>query len=297
MKRLAAALILLTACQGSESGSEPVAPQADAYRQSITDWQKRRVEGLKKDDSWLTLVGLHWLEEGEHRVGSAEGSGVMLPASAPPEAGTLVLRDGKATFAPAVEVRAGDKSTTEPFALLDDSAEDGPTIVSLGGIRFQLIRRGDRFALRVKDANAETRAKFTGLEYFPIDPKWRIEARLEAYHPPKNIPITDVTGMTSDNVTPWALVFEAGGREYRLDPIIEGDRFFVIFKDETSRDTTYEAGRYLYADRPKAGDRVVLDFNKAYNPPCVFTPFATCPLPPPQNRLPLRIEAGEKKYH
>lgn len=301
MKRLAAALILLAACQGGEKAPAPGGSvetrKPDAYREEILDWQRNRVEKLKLEDSWLTLVGLHWLEPGEHRIGSHKANAVVLPASVPAEVGTLVLKDGKATFAPAVEVTVGDRKVMEPFELADDTSEGGPSIVQIGSVRFQLIKRGERFALRVKDGEAETRTKFQGLEYFPIDPAWRIEARLEAYHPPKNIPITDVTWMTSDNITPWALVFEKNGREYRLDPIIEGDRFFIIFKDETSRDTTYEAGRYLYADQPKEGSKVVLDFNRAYNPPCVFTPFATCPLPPPQNRLPIRIEAGEKKYH
>jgi uncharacterized protein (DUF1684 family) len=149
----------------------------------------------------------------------------------------------------------------------------------------------------VKDAEAETRTHFKGLEYYPIDPKWRIAARYEAYHPPKKVPITDVTGMTSESISPGAIVFEVDGKEYRLDPILEegSTNYFIIFRDATSRNATYPAGRYLYAAPPKDG-RMIVDFNKAYNPPCAFTPFATCPLPPLQNRLPIPIEAGEKKY-
>jgi len=181
--------------------------------------------------------------------------------------------------------------------LLADADENGPTIVQMGSVRFNVIKRGDRYGLRVKDAEAETRTHFKGLEYYPIDPKWHVEARFEAYHPPKKIPITDVTGMTSDSISPGAIVFDLDGEEYRIDPILEegSTDYFIIFRDATSKDTTYPAGRYLYAAPPKDG-KMIVDFNKAYNPPCAFTPFATCPLPPLQNRLPFRIEAGEKKY-
>jgi uncharacterized protein (DUF1684 family) len=165
-------------------------------------------------------------------------------------------------------------------------------------VRFNVIKRGDRFGLRVKDSQARTRLEFQGLDYFPIDARWRVNARLEPYNPPKRIPITDVTGMTSESISPGALVFTIDGKEYRLDPVLEegSDELFIIFKDETSKHDTYPAGRYLYAKKPGPDGKTVVDFNRAYNPPCTFTPFATCPLPPLQNRLPLRIEAGEKRY-
>jgi hypothetical protein len=136
------------------------------------------------------------------------------------------------------------------------------------------------------------------MDYFPIDPKWRVEAKLVPHDPPRTIPITNIVGQTTQEKSPGALEFQIDGKSYRLDPIIEqGEpRYFVIFKDETSRAETYPAGRYVYTDPAGADGRVILDFNRAYNPPCVFTPFATCPLPPRQNVLPLRIEAGEKNY-
>ena len=285
MRRLLALLLVLlfVACKEQE---RPVAAEKAAvdtsYQDSIRKWQTDRTERLKKEDSWLTLVGLDWLKEGEN----------------PAPAGTVSLNAGKTTYNPTEDAQIEGKPVTGSVALLADADEGGPTIVRTGTKQFNVIKRGERFGLRIKDAQSPTRLNFKGLDYFPIDPKWRVEARLEAYHPPKQIPITDVTGMTTNNIAPGALVFQLDGKEYRIDPIVEdgSDQFFIIFKDETSKDATYPAGRYLYADKPGADGKVIVDFNKAYNPPCVFTPFATCPLPPPQNRLPIRIEAGEKKY-
>jgi uncharacterized protein (DUF1684 family) len=286
MKRFAAlgiAAMLMAGCGKQE-------PKIDtrAHTQEIQQWQKTRDERLRKDDSWLTLIGLHWLKEGENTV-------TLTKAGAP---AVRLLRNGAQTLLhPDPSMTVGGKPVAGDVPLLADTDKDGPTIVQMGSVRFNVIKRGERYGLRVKDAEAETRTHFKGLEYYPIDPKWRVTARFEAYHPPKKIPITDVTGATSDSISPGALIFELEGKEYRLDPVLEegSDEYFIIFRDLTSRDTTYGAGRYLYAPMAKDG-KTVIDFNKAYNPPCAFTPFATCPLPPLQNRLPLRIEAGEKKY-
>ena len=289
MKRAVAILLLLAACKQTET-AKPAAPQsaqpdAAAYEQEIKAWQANRAERLRREDGWLTLVGLDWMKEGEN--------------AAPAGSGTITLAGGKATLAPSgAGLTIDDKPVTGPVQLLADADENGPTIVRKGPVRFNVIKRGDRFGIRVKDAESATLKNFKGMEYYPIDPKWRVEARLEAYHPPKRIPITDVTGMTQDNISPGALVFTIDGKEHRLDPILEegSDEYFIIFKDETSKDTTYQAGRYLYAKKPGPDGKVIVDFNKAYNPPCVFTPYATCPLPPQQNRLPVRIEAGEKRF-
>lgn len=283
MKRsLALPLVLLFVFCAKET-EKPVAKfDTAAYENEIKTWQTNRAERLKKEDSWLTLVGLDWLQEGENRA----------------PAGTVSLAGGKVAFNPTEDATIDGKPVSGSVTLLADVDEGGPTIVQTGSKRFNVIKRGDRFGLRIKDSQSPTRLNFTGLDYFPIDPKYRVEAKLEAYHPPKQVPITDVTGMTSNNIAPGSLVFELDGKEYRLDPIIEegSDELFIIFKDETSKDSTYEAGRYLYANKPGTDGKVIVDFNKAYNPPCVFTPYATCPLPPLQNRLAVRIEAGEKRY-
>lgn len=282
-----------------ETQSPPATTAPASHHEEVSEWQRTRLERLKAEDSWLTLVGLHWLKEGENRFGSDRSANtVVLPKNAPPSAGTLTLKDGSVTLRPSAQMTIDGKPAAGAVALRDDTHDNGPTIVQMGTMQFYVIKRSDRYALRVKDSQAETRTHFAGLEYFPIDPKWRVEARFEPYDPPKKIPIADVTGTTSDMTSPGALVFTVDGREYRLDPVLEdgSERLFLIFKDETSRDTTYPAGRYLYADMPGMDGRTVVDFNRSYNPPCAFTDFATCPLPPPQNRLPVRIEAGEKKY-
>ena len=286
MKRIAA--LAVAAALAAGCGMQETKVDAAAHAQEIRDWQKNRDTRLRKEDSWLTLIGLHWLKDGENVV-------TLTKTGAPP---VRVLRNGAQTILhPDPSMTIDGKPVAGDVPLLADADEKGPTIVQMGSVRFNVIKRGERYGLRVKDAEAETRTHFQGLEYYPIDPKWRVTARFEAYHPPKKIPITDVTGQTSDSISPGALVFEIEGKEYRLDPILEegSDEYFVIFRDATSRDTTYPAGRYLYTPQAKDG-KTVIDFNKAYNPPCAFTPFATCPLPPLQNRLPIRVEAGEKKY-
>jgi len=276
-----------TATTATTASAAPAAFDPNAHRAEITDWQVKRAQRLQAEDGWLTLVGLHWLKDGTNDVKLANGKTVQ-----------IALQNGKATLTAKPPMMIDDKAVEGPTPLLDDNDANGPSIVKMGSVRFNVIERGPRFALRVKDSQAETRTKFKGLEYYPIDPKWRVEARFEPYTPVKKIPITDVTGATQDSDAPGALVFTLDGQEYRIDPILEegSDELFLIFRDATSKDTTYPAGRYLYAKKPGADGKTIIDFNRAYNPPCAFTPFATCPLPPLQNRLPIRIEAGEKKY-
>lgn len=286
---LLAAVLLVSACR-EEAVSEAPAADAGTHRSEVEQWQARRAERLRAEDGWLSLIGLFWLNEGANVI-SVSSKAVRQPLR--------LTRSGETvTLDPTPEMTVDGKPLSAPVALKNDTEEGGPTVVQIGTVRFQVIKRGDRYGLRVKDANADTRVHFQGLDYYPIEPKWRVEARLEPYTPVKKIPITDVTGSTSDNESPGALVFKIDGKEYRLDPILEegSDELFLIFKDGTSKDETYPAGRYLYAPKPGPDGKTVIDFNKAYNPPCTFTPFATCPLPPLQNRLPIRIEAGEKRY-
>lgn len=289
------------AVPASSSGSSGATTtvSADAHAKDVQAWQKNRAERLKREDGWLSLVGLSWLQEGDNAIGSDRvTSRVVLPAKTPASSGKLVLRDGKVTLHPTAPMTIDGKPVTGPVGLQNDAAEEGPTLVKMGTVQFQIIKRGERHGVRIKDPEAETRTHFQGLDYYPIAPKWRVVAKLVPYNPAKKIPITDVTGMTSDSTSPGALVFTVDGKEYRLDPIIEegSDQLFIIFRDATSKDETYPAGRYLYADMPGSDGTTVVDFNRAYTPPCAFTSFATCPLPPLQNRLPVRVDAGEKKY-
>jgi hypothetical protein len=278
----------------------PTPLNQSAHKNEIEKWQSERLESLTKEDGWLTLIGLFWLNDGENKFGSDEKNPVVLPRyKAPRLAGSLWLENGRVRIEtrPGVEITA-DGNPVTTLDLKDDLDDGGPTILRLGSLIINVLKRGDRVGVRVKDTESLTRKEFKGLEYYPIDPKWRMEARFEPYQPAKTIPITNVLGMTNDEKSPGALAFDVGGRIYRIDPVIEkGEKdWFVMIADGTTGKETYGAGRYLYVSPPDAAGKVVIDFNKAYNPPCAFTNFATCPLPPKQNRLPFRIEAGEKKY-
>ena len=281
-----------------------------AHSGEIQKWQGERLANLTKEDGWLTLVGLFWLNEGENGFGSDPKNAVVLPKDqAAPVVGSFSLAKGRVTLSTlpgnktkiSVEPRSKAATGTDylyALDLKDDTDTDGPTILKIGSLLINVVKRGDRFGVRVKDSESRTRREFKGLDYFPIDPKWRIEARFEPYQPPKMIPITNVLSMTEDSTSPGALAFEVDGKTYRLDPILEQGEtnWFVMIADATTGKETYGAGRYLYVSPADASGKVVIDFNKAYSPPCAFTNFATCPLPPSQNRLPFRIEAGEKKY-
>ena len=275
-------LLLLMSCYQSRPATQ------DSYSADIDKWRADRRARLLSDNGWLTLVGLDWLHDGTNDV--------TLPAH-PPVTVRLILNNGKVTLQPNPSI-----AIAGPTELRDDIDPQGPSVIRIGTLNFQIIKRadkrGDRFGVRVKDTESESRKNFKGLDYFPTNPAYRIEARFEPYQPPKKIAITNVLGMTSDETSPGALVFTLEGRNFRIDPILEqGEKdLFIIFKDATSGKETYAAARYLYAHPPDATGKTLVDFNKSYNPPCVFTPFATCPLPPSQNRFPIRIEAGEKKY-
>jgi len=279
MKRLLvlATVLALAACSDKQ------------FRKDEDAWRAERRASLTKPDGWLSLVGLFWLHPGANDV--------TLPAHPQPVVAHFDLANNAVTIAPNAAVTIDGKPVTAPTPLRDDTADNGPTLMKSGTLTFTAIRRNDRFGIRVKDPESDARRNFKGLDYFAPNAKYRVEARFEPYNPPKKIPITNVLGMTGDEISPGALVFTIDGQQFRIDPILEQGTtdLFIIFKDATAGHETYGAARYVYAHPPK--DSVTtIDFNHAYNPPCAFTPYATCPLPPPQNRLPIRIEAGEKQY-
>jgi uncharacterized protein (DUF1684 family) len=292
------AIVLSSACGKS---SRPVAAfDQAAHKNEIQKWQSQRLASLTKEDGWLTLVGLFWLDKDENKFGSDPKNPIVLPKNkAPGVAGSISLQKGQVllTVRPGAEMTADNKPVTT-LELKADTDGNGPTILKLNSLLINVIKRGDRVGVRVKDTESRTRREFKGLEYYPIDPRWRIEARFEPYQPAKAIPITNVLGMTDDEASPGALAFDVDGKTYRIDPILEKGEtdWFVMIADETTGKETYGAGRYLYVSPPDATGKVVIDFNKTYSPPCAFTNFATCPLPPRQNHLPFRVDAGEKKY-
>jgi uncharacterized protein len=276
------------------------APAPEAHRAEIEAWRAKRMASLKREDGWLTLVGLFWLQEGENRLGSdPRANRIVFPKDTTPATlGSLDLSKGVVTLRAAPD--AGLTSAGQPVTTLTlrSDAEGPPTVVGRGRISFFLIKRGDRLGIRVKDSANPVLLGFHGIDSYPIDHRWRFDARWEPYRPAKTIPVPNILGSVDQEKSPGAVVFEVGGHPYRLDAVQEAgsEDLFLIFGDQTNGEETYGGGRFLYASPPDKDGRVVVDFNKAYNPPCVFTPYATCPLPPSQNRLALRVEAGEKKY-
>ncbi|HYX30726.1 MAG TPA: DUF1684 domain-containing protein [Pyrinomonadaceae bacterium] len=275
-----------------------------AYAKEIEQWHLERWKELNGESGWLTLVGLYWLKEGRNMVGSDPTMDVILSTDElPPELGNFIVIKGDVGFVPLSEgftvegkPLASILPTSESMLPLKSDADDRPTILAHGSLTFQIIKRGDKLGLRVKDSQNPDRLNFKGTEFYPTNSKWRIDAQFEPYNPPKPMPITNVLGMENAESSPGAVKFEVDGKEYRLDAISEKNepRLFMIIADKTSGKETYPAGRYLYVDPPDASGHTIIDFNKAYSPPCAFTKYATCPLPPRQNRLPIAIEAGEK---
>jgi uncharacterized protein (DUF1684 family) len=269
----------------------------NAYARELEQWRAQRLAELKSDTGWLTLSGLFWLKEGRNSVGQGQENDIIVPPDKMPlHLGAFVLTNGEVIFETPIADNFYVNDQPISAVVMKSDADDKPTVMTLRSFTFQLIKRGDKLGVRIKDRNSPQRSNFSGLEYFPTDLNWRLDARFEPYNPPKPMPITNVLGMESSESSPGAVKFEVDGKEYRIDAITEkGERhLFMIISDKTSGKDTYPAGRYLYVDPPDAFGRMVIDFNKAFSPPCAFTKFATCPLPPRQNRLPFAIEAGEK---
>ena len=287
---------------------EPPAPKT--YPDSIQAWREARVKRLRSDTGWLTVAGLFWLSPGENSFGANVENAIVLPENSAPEhagwfrletgAGGQVGREGERVVArarPGVELRLGDSLVTERALRADDAG--APDLLHLGSrLSFFAIRRGERLAIRMRDLESPIRLGFTGIDYFPIDPSYRVVADFTPLDPPRKIPVPNIAGYADSMIVPGTLSFTLAGARCTLTPVHEDPAdslLFIIFGDSTTERETYGGGRFLYADPPRDG-RVLIDFNKAYNPPCSFTPFTTCPRPPKGNTLPVAVRAGEKKY-
>ena len=307
MKTLAAAALcagLVSACGGDdEAARAKAAAEAKAFDASQLAWRKQRREHLTAPDGWTSLIGLHWIDAGSHYIGSDPDNGIHI-AKGPAHLGMLSLdRNHALRFVPekGVAVTVDGQPLTGGIALKTDADESGPTALLFDegkGIA-TVIERGDRYALRVKHADADSRVHFSGLAYWPGGRDWIVTGKFVPHPPGRTIPIVNIIGMTEEMRNPGAIEFTRGEKTYRIEALEEepgADQLFLIYADRTSGHGSYPAGRYLYVDLPDAHGKVTLDFNRGYNPPCAFTAFATCPLPPPENRLDLPIEAGEKAY-
>ena len=279
------------------AGLAPSAAGDEAYRAEVQKWRADREARLKADGGWLTVVGLFWLAEGPNRFGTDPSGAIVLPqGSAPAKAGIFELKGDRVTVSllPGAAGRVAGKRVSGTLALRPDTS-GSPDVLEMGTLTMHVINRGGRHGIRLKDRNSAARRTFTGLRWFDVKEEYRIEARWVSYPQPEPVEVPNVLGQIEPMPSPGYAEFTLAGKALRLDAVLEGpeaEELFIIFRDQTSGKETYGAGRFLYADLPKGG-KVWLDFNKAYNPPCAFTPFATCPLPPPQNRMPVRVEAGE----
>lgn len=293
---LALAAIATPAGAATPPGGEALVAPAD-HTDMMREWRQRRHERLSSEDGWLTLVGLDWLKDGDNRLGSGADSDIRLPGG-PAHWGTITVDGDEISFAPAVgESITVDGAPASPARLVADN-QGQPTVVRSGTLSFHVIYRGS-YALRVKDTQAPTLLAFTGVDNYPIDASWRFDARFIPAEPGQTIEIGDVLGQVNPMPVLGTIEFQRDGQSYSLLGLSEegSDSIWFLFADRTTGRETYGAGRFLYSDGMPENGRVVVDFNKAYNPPCAFSEFSTCPLPPQQNRLDLAVTAGERDYH
>lgn len=266
-----------------------------AFEREISRWDSSRSANLKSESGWLNLAGLYWLKEGTNTFGSGSGNDIRFPAGSIPEhLGRIIQKDDRAILETVLPVRF--KGSMVKQALVLDKDSIGGPMTDYGKWRWNLIRRDGKIAIRLRQLDHPAIQTFHGISRYAADSSWRVHAKL-VQRSTANISITNVLGHTNLQASPGVLEFTLRGMKCTLDALVEGNQLFIIFTDSTTGVTTYASGRYLYASMPDASGNTVLDFNKAFNPPCAFTPFATCPLPPPQNNLNLAVEAGEKDYH
>ncbi len=312
MKRkfwLAAAFVLLTMlAQSLVYGSDAQdKDERGSWQRGLLAWRAQRATDLQAPEGWLSLIALGWLREGDNSIGTGEDSRVQIRAKAPPHIAIVRLGKGELRLLPPAEGFPNDllvdgQPAREQTLFADDA--DRPSKLTIGTLTILVIHRNDQFALRIKDLQAPTRAGFHGLRWYAPNAAYRVHARWIPYSPPKVLDIPTVLGTTTHLPAPGAAELTLDGRLLRLEPVLEDPKsteLFFILRDATSKTTTYGAGRFLYTELPDHGvsqpGEVWLDFNRLVNPPCAFTPYATCPLPPAQNRLSVPIPAGEQRYH
>lgn len=288
---LCGVLLSLVGCGGEKTDPEYIA--------EVDQWHAVRLARLRSDTGWLTLVGLHPLQEGVSSLGASSDADVILAAGAPYWLGSLAVTGDEIMFSAhqdaEVERLDGRSDGRLSSCTLATDMDGKPTMLTTGSMVFYVIDRDGKLFLRVKDRKSEVLQSFQGIERFPVDIRWRLTARLEPG--PATLKVPNALGQESASSSPGVLIFTIDGQEYRLTPTGEtGEGMFLVFGDGTNGMTTYAGGRFLSVDPPAADGTVILDFNRTYNPPCIFTPFATCPLPAPGNMLPVPVEAGEKMW-
>ena len=266
------------------------------YKEELAVWTKTRMQKLKAEEGFLNLAGLYWFDQGEYILGSDSTSHLVFPTSFPAKFGSIFVAGNQVIFTPTVEGFTIESDPLEQTTMIYDEEEEIVSTIEYGSYRWFVIKRGSDLGIRLKDYDHPLLQEEISIHRYPVNSKWRFEAEFVAYDAPRTMTLQNITGQQVEYSVPGKLVFNIEGVSYSIDPIMEGEEYFLIFSDETSGIATYGSGRYMYADRLEEG-RLVVDFNKSYNPPCAFTDYATCLIPPPENRIQLAIEAGEKDYH
>jgi uncharacterized protein (DUF1684 family) len=287
----------------------PALAQQVAGQQDLAAWRAQHAADLQKPDGWLSLVGLEWLLPGDNTVGSAIDNTIHLPTGGPAHAGVLHLEGTAVILIPPAGgfpqglLIDGKPAQSQELRTGADTDKGNPRI-TIGTLNFYVVRRADRFALRIKDAKSPAITGFHGLKWYPPDAGFRVTARWIPYTPPKSVTLATLIGTSYNQPVPGAAEFTLAGKTYEIEPVVEDNpavKLFFILRDSTSTSTTYGACRFLYTGLPSNGldkpGELVLDFNHLENPPCAYTPYATCPLPPPGNRLPIPLPVGEQRYH
>lgn len=266
-----------------------------AYAAALETWRNERIAQLRRPDGWLSLAGLFWLTPGQATFGSDPTNDIVFPeGKADPFVGTFIVEDGhvRVEIRPGVEVQHDGESVGH-ISMADDKSQT-PTILTHRTLSWLIIRRDDQIGVRLRDSESPTLTNFQGIPVFPVDSSWCVEAVFEPYDPPRTIPVPTMLGTVTQTPSPGALIFAVDGETYRLDAFGKGDgALSLVFADGTTGRETYGGGRFLSVDAVDGEGRTVIDFNRAYNPPCAFTPYATCPRPTQQNRLSIAIRAGE----
>jgi uncharacterized protein (DUF1684 family) len=286
----------------------PAAQESFSQHEELA-WRTQHATDLQKPDGWLSLVGLEWLEPGETSIGSAQDNKIHLPSTAPAHIGILQLENNAVTLLPPKEGFPSslqiDGAPAKQLSLRADQDKDKfNSHVTIGTINFYVIKRADKFALRIKDAKSPSRLQFHGLKWFELNPEYRVRAKWTPYVPAKSVSLVTLVGTKYAEPVPGFAEFTLQGKTFRLEPVLEDPndpKLFFILRDTTSTETTYPACRFLYTTFPNHGvdqlGELLLDFNHLENPPCAYTPYATCPLPPAGNRLPIALPVGEQRYH
>ncbi len=286
--RLLLFLLIVSCSQANEATDEQLS--------DWKDWKETRMEELKSKDGYLNLAGLYWLEEGEHTFGSGSSNAVVFPNDFPSTSGVLIVQEGKVSVENLADgIRIDSDSTTS--SLVFDLEKEVRKEMSYDSYVWYVIERQGDIGIRLKDLDHPALSKEIGIKFFDYNPKLQVQANFSRYTTSKKLRIDNILGHQFEFDIEGQLQFQVGEKSYTLEPMQDERDFFVIFSDETSAIETYGSGRYIHVPWPDESGKTMIDFNQSYNPPCAFSDFATCLIPPPENRLAFRIDAGELDYH